>query len=118
MRTLAKIFLVASLLVTGGTLEAQRPGQTLRPMRPLLRRAMADPARRQALRQRVQSLAPGQRAAMKQRMSAARAERRQLAQQLRSGHITRVQARLQMREWRQANRTQSPRAAARRPLQP
>jgi len=118
MRTLAKVLLVASLMITGGTLEAQRPGRNVRPMRPMLRRAMATPERRQALRQRVQSLTPEQRTAMKQRMSAARAERQKLVQGLRTGQLTRPQARRQMRQWQKAYRLQNPRAGARRPIKP
>ena len=125
MRTfLRAIILGGSLLVTGSALEAQRQMRPIRPIRPMVRRVMADPAGRQAMRQRLQSLtpqqrmamrqrlqslAPQQRTALRQRMQAARAERRRLAQGLRSGQLTRPQARAQLREWRRTNRLRPPR---------
>lgn len=119
MRTLAKIVsVVVAVLVTGTALEAQGAARGPRPMRPMLRRVMADTARRQAMRQRLQSLSPEQKAAMKERLSAGRAERQQLAQGLRSGQLTRAQARAQMREWQRAHRKQNPRVGAQRPLRP
>ena len=119
MRTFARILtIVASLAITGGALEAQRAGGGMRPMRPQLRGAMTDTARRQAMRQRLQSLTPEQRAAMRQRMAAARIERQRLVQGMRSGQLTRAQARAQLRQWQRANRLQNPRPGSLRPLKP
>ena len=119
MRTLARLLILAgSLLVTSGALEAQRVGGGGRPVRPQLRRGMTDPARRQAMRERIQSLTPQQRSVLRQRMVAARAERRQLAQGLRSGQLTRPQARVQLREWQRANRMPGLRPGLRRPFKP
>ena len=106
------VAVAAALLISGAVLGAQRP--------PRLRQAQtsADSARRQAAKQRMQSLTPQQRAEMRQRMNAARVQRRQLEQAVRSGQITRQQARAQMRAWQRANRAQSPRSGAGKPIAP
>ena len=106
MRSFARVLIVvAALVITGAVSQAQNPS---RPVRPGGRGAPADSARRQAMKQRFQSLTPEQKAAMKQHMEAARAEQQQLAQEVRSGQITRQQARAQMRAWQKANRLPRP----------
>ena len=103
---------IVAILISGAVLGAQRP------FRPGEQQTPADSARRQAAKQRMQSLTPQQRAQLRQHMAAARTERQQLAQAVQSGQITKQQARAQMRAWQKANRTQNPAAGARKPITP
>ena len=113
MRACTRIITVAvALLISGAVLGAQRP------LGPRPAQTPADSARREAAKQRMQSLTPQQRAALRQHMTAARAERQQLAQAVQSGELTKQQARAQMRVWQKANRAQNPRAGAGKPITP
>ena len=121
MKTFARILVVATaLLLSAPALEAQRPTRPLVrraiARRAIVRSALADPTRRQAIKQRLQSPTPEQQAAIKQRIQAVRTERRQLARAVQSGQLTRQQARAQMLEWRTANRPQNPSDG--RPIRP
>jgi hypothetical protein len=113
MRAFTRIVsIAAALLISGAVLGAQRP---LR-QRPL--QTPSDSARRQAAKQRMQSLTPQQRAELRQHMNAARGERQQLAKAVQSGQITKQQARGQMRAWQKANRPQNPPVGAGKPIGP
>ena len=113
MRACTRIITVAvALLISGAVLGAQRPLQSRPAQTP------ADSARREAAKQRMQSLTPQQKAELRQHIIAARAERQQLAQAVQSGELTKQQARAQMRVWQKANRVQNPRAGAGKPITP
>ena len=116
MRSFARVLIVVTALaVTGAVSHAQNPSL---PVRPGGRGAPADSARRQAMKQRFQSLTPEQKAAMKQHAQAARAEQKLLSQEVKSGQITRQQARMQMRAWQKANRVPKPTPLTKRPTKP
>ena len=129
MRLSVRLFTIGTLVAIGTmTAGAQRPA---RPARPLAvqpnatqlqrRQAMKDrlasltpaqrkalKAQRQARRARIAAMTPAQREALKTQRQAFQAERQSIAQRMKSGALTKEQARTEMRTWRQSHRPTKP----------
>lgn len=61
-------------------------------------------ARRAVIGERVRNLTPEQRTALQKHQEAARTQRQGVTERLRSGALTREQARAEMQKWREANK--------------
>ena len=100
MKLTAKILTVAAaLLVTVSFAQAQGG---VRPFRG--GGSPPDSARRAAVRNRIAALTPEQRTKLRARAQAARVERRAVIAKVRSGQLTRAQARAELRTWKKTNR--------------
>jgi len=79
-----------------------RPGMGMGPRQQLMRDRMI--ARRAVARDRIRSLTPEQRQQLSATRDAFRTERQRVVEQVRTGSITREQARQQLQNWRREHR--------------
>lgn len=79
-----------------------RGGMGMGPRQQLMRDRMI--ARRAVARDRIRSLTPEQRQQLRETRDAFRTERQRVAEQVRTGSITREQARQQLQNWRREHR--------------
>lgn len=98
MRSIVRRLVVLGLLfIAVAPVEAQgRPARQAARERVMVRRAV--------VRERIKHMTPAQRQQLNASRQALRVERQRIANQLRSGSITREQGRQGMRSWRLANR--------------